>query len=66
MKVTIIKNGILQMVLTPEDELEKEVIKKLNGGTVQVIADNNTILNNNVGGGLLIKQGDHKSVPEKQ
>lgn len=55
MKVTTIINGTTSLVLTPENDLEKEILKKLKDGTVSMIADNNAILNHNVSGSLLLR-----------
>lgn len=55
MKVTAIVNGKVSLVLVPETKVEEEVLKTLNGGVkVQIIAQNVNILQNSVGGGLLI------------
>jgi hypothetical protein len=55
MKVLTLLNGTIQLVLVPETDLEKEVVKQLNGASATLVSDNNNILNHNVGGGLLIK-----------
>lgn len=54
MKVTTIINGKTCLILVPETKVEEEVIKVLNGGKAQVIAQNVNVLQNSVGGGLLI------------
>lgn len=56
MKVTTIVNGTTQLVLTPENDLEKEIVKLLNGATAMVVSDNNNILGNNIGGSLLLRK----------
>ena len=56
MKVTTIVNGTTQLVLTPENDLEKEIVKLLNGATAMVVSDNNNILGNNIGGRLLFRK----------
>ncbi len=56
MKITSIINGSTQLIITPENDLEKEILKKLNGGSATLVSDNNSILNNSVAGGLLIRE----------
>lgn len=60
MKIITITNGVTQLILLPENDLEKEIVKKVNGGTASLIADNNSVLNTNVSGGLLIRPGQEK------
>lgn len=54
MKVTMIKNGKISLILTPEDTLETEILKQLGGGKAQIISSKVTVLQNSVEGGLLI------------
>lgn len=54
MKVTTVLNGKISMVLVPENQMEEEIVKQLNGGKVQLIAQNMNILGNSITGGLLI------------
>ncbi len=61
MKITSIVNGSTQLVIVPENDLEKEILKKLNGGSAVIISENNSILANNVAGGLLIKEASKES-----
>lgn len=60
MKLTSIINGITQLILTPENDLEKEIIKQLNGAKATVVSDGNSILQNNIGGSLLLKMDNEK------
>ncbi len=57
MKVFFLKNGTSQLILLPEDDMEKEFVKQLNGASVTSITDGNNILGQNVNGGLLVKAG---------
>lgn len=54
MKVTTIVNGKICLILTPENTLETEILKKLNGASATVINTKTTVLQNSVEGGLLI------------
>lgn len=56
MKVLTVTNGTTQLVLVPDSELEKELIKELVGATASGISDGHSILGHNVNGGLLIKR----------
>lgn len=68
MKVTTVLNGKISMVLVPENQMEEEIVKQLNGGKVQLIAQNMNILGNNITGGLLIAsdQSEEKKINQQQ
>lgn len=55
MKITSIINGTIQLVLTPENDLEKEIVKQLNGAAATLVSSNNSILNNSIEGSLLLR-----------
>lgn len=40
MKVTTVINGDTQLVLHPENELEEDIIKRMHGATLSLVADN--------------------------
>lgn len=63
MKVTLVMNGHISLVIQPENSLEKEVVKKLNGGKVQLVASGVNVLQNNIEGSLLVTSD---SAPSKE
>jgi len=60
MKLTSVINGSIQLVIIPENDIEKEILKRVNGCTAVLISDNNSILNQPVSGALLIKEEKEK------
>jgi hypothetical protein len=54
MKSITVLNGKISLVLTPENAMEEEIIKQLNGGEAKLIAGSINILGQSVTGGLLI------------
>ena len=54
MKVTTIINGTTSLILTPENPVETEILKQLNGAQAQLMTNNIKVLQNTVDGGLLI------------
>lgn len=53
----LMDNNSTALILIPETELEKNVVKEIGGGSnseVRTIASGNSILQQNVEGGLLI------------
>lgn len=66
MKVTTVINGVTSLVLTPENDLEKEVIKQLNGAKCTIVTDGNSILNNNIAGSLMLRTEKDSGTSKQQ
>ena len=47
-------NKKISLVLIPEDQMEQDLLKRLNGGKVQLIANGVSLLANSITNGLLI------------
>lgn len=62
MITTIVINGVVKIVLTPETEIEKEAIKKVAAGKgeIELAADSNNILSKSVSGSLIISSEKEK------
>ena len=58
-KGTIIKNGILQVILTGEDEVDNAVLKLLNGATCTLVTENLKIHDKTITGGSNQKNPCH-------
>lgn len=54
MKVIIVKNGSLSLVLEPEDDIDKETLRQLNGATISPMNDAHQILGRRIEGGSII------------
>ena len=53
---TIIKNGVIKLILTGTDDIDMAILKQLNGATISVITENHRLGDHNISGGLLITQ----------
>ena len=52
---TIIKNGTLKIILTGNDEIDREVLKKMNGAICKLVTDNLKIGERSIAEGILIE-----------
>jgi len=52
---TTIKNGTLKLILTGTDEIDREILKKLNGATCKLVSDNFKVGDRSIAEGLLIE-----------
>lgn len=52
---TTIKNGTLKLILTGNDEIDHEVLKKLNGAKCTLVTDNLRVGDRSIAEGLLIE-----------
>lgn len=56
MKIITVINGTERVIMQPENKLEEEILKRLDGASCQVIGSQNVnVLESNVFGGLLIQ-----------
>jgi hypothetical protein len=61
MEVTFVINGTVKLVLTPSNDEEKSLLKKLQGGSCSLVTDNVNILNKSISGALIIEAGQVKT-----
>jgi hypothetical protein len=52
---TVIKNGVIKIILTGSDDIDIAILKTLNGATCTVIADNFRLGDKSIAGGLIIQ-----------
>jgi hypothetical protein len=52
-----IKNGIIRLILTGSDEIDREVLKRLQGGKVTFVSENLRVGETLITGGLVIEEG---------
>lgn len=52
---TIIKDGILKLILTGSDEIDNACLKQLNGATCKIISDNLRVGDKLIANGLMIE-----------
>ena len=55
---TIIKNGVLRLILTGTDEIDTAALKQLNGAKCTLITENLRLGDKTISGGLLIEVQD--------
>jgi hypothetical protein len=62
---TIIKNGVLRLVLTGTDSIDEETLKQLNGAKVSFVSDNLRLFDKSLSGALILEQDDHKTIAKE-
>jgi len=62
---TTIKNGTLKLILTGNDEIDREVLKKLNGAKCTLVTDNLRVGDRSITEGLLIEVEADRKITEE-
>lgn len=60
MKVIIIKNGVMQIVLSPETEIETLALKEMDGATLRMASDKIVVIEQTLPGAAIIKKEEPK------
>lgn len=59
-----VSNGKTRLILVPENDVDKEVLKILDGATCKLITDNVKVFDQNVTAGLLIESTTREPLRE--
>lgn len=67
MKTAIVINGKeTSIILTGETDIEKQILRDFDGAKVVLLSQDHNILQNPVGGGLMLKKQDPAQQPKKK